>query len=174
MLSSDMFIKLFLCRYISQAFKHEIDELPRGTVAGHISLLPGLLVESKASTTTRASYQGFLRWKKWALSSGILEKDCLPAKALRMALYLVCLVQQNTSPSSIVQTFYSMKWAHSIIGGDSPTDSVLVKNILEGAKRFWDHTLYSQRIICSCLIAYAGFLRASELLNPQEPPVTRK
>jgi hypothetical protein len=33
------------------------------------------------------------------------------------------------------KTFYSLQWAHNLIGQPSPTDTYLVKNVLEGAKR---------------------------------------
>jgi len=59
----------------------------------------------------------------------------IPAKAIRVALYLACLVKLNRSPSPIIQAFYSIKWAHSIFCVDSPTESFVVKTILEGAKR---------------------------------------
>jgi EAL domain-containing protein (putative c-di-GMP-specific phosphodiesterase class I) len=35
----------------------------------------------------------------------------------------------------INQAFYSIRWAHSIVSVISPTESFLVKNSLEGAKR---------------------------------------
>ncbi|XP_021353759.1 uncharacterized protein LOC110450524 [Mizuhopecten yessoensis] len=182
----------FLCPngdgFIPEVFKREIAELP-GALAGYVNLLPQLLVESKASSTTRAYYQGFLRWKTWASNKGISEAECFPAKAIHAALYLACLVQHNSTSSPVTQVFYSLKWAHSIIGRDSPTDTLLVRNIIEGAKRrlsaarnrkdpitpellesmysanYSENDLFSQRIICCCLIAYAGFLRVSELLN---------
>ena len=71
----------------------------------------------------------------------------------------------------------------------SPTESFLVKNVLEGAKRrlavptkkkepitpelllkmydnvYSDNTVFNQRTICACLLAYTAFLRVSELLN---------
>ena len=77
-----------------------------------------------------------------------------------------------------------------MIGCDiSPTDAVLVENVLEGPKRrlatstnkkdpvtlemlsnlyrklFSEGNLYYQRIICACLTAYAGILLVLELLN---------
>lgn len=106
-----------------------------------------------------------------------------------MALYLACLAQSSNSPSPVLQAFYSINWAHSIVGSVSPTEAVLVKNVLEGAKRSLSRpiqkkepitpellekmcdslskvfNLYNQRSICACLIAYAGFLRSSELLS---------
>jgi len=44
-------------------------------------------------------------------------------------------VQQSSSPSPINQTIHSIRWAHNIASMTSPTDSDLVKHILEGAKR---------------------------------------
>jgi hypothetical protein len=35
----------------------------------------------------------------------------------------------------VIQVFYSIRWAHYVISVISPTESFLVKNILEGAKR---------------------------------------
>jgi integrase len=89
----------------------------------------------------------------------------------------------------VIQAFYSIRWAHYVISVISPTESFLVKNILEGAKRrlcvptvkkdpvtpellpkmydslFSANNVYNQRTICACLLAYAGFMRISELLN---------
>ncbi|CAG2245751.1 unnamed protein product [Mytilus edulis] len=126
--------------------------------------------------------------RKWALWNGISSEFILPAKPIHVVLYLACLVQQNHSPS-INQAFYSMRWAHKITRDISSTDSDLVKNILEGAKRrlsvpvkkkepttpdmlsnmfdkfYCEDNLYNQRSICACLLSYSGFLRVSELLN---------
>lgn len=123
------------------------------------------------------------------MRKGLKEVQCFPARAIHVALYLASLVQNSSTPSVVIQAFYSKKWAHSVIGSDSPTDSLLVKNILEGAKRllsttknrkdpitpelldsvycanYKDNDLFSQRTICCCLLAYAGFLRVSELLQ---------
>ena len=88
----------------------------------------------------------------------------------------------------MIQAFYSIRWAHYVISVISPTESVVVKSILEGAKtrlcvptvkkepvtellqKMYDSLLsaknvYNQRTMCACLLAYAGFMRISELLN---------
>ncbi|CAG2242226.1 unnamed protein product [Mytilus edulis] len=116
------------------AFQSDLLELP-DTLIEKIHLLPDLLTESKSNNTVQNYYYGFLRWKKWALSNGISSEFILPAKPIHVAIYLACLVQQNRTPSPINQAFYSIRWAHKIISVISPTDSDLVKNILEGAKR---------------------------------------
>ncbi|XP_076112437.1 uncharacterized protein LOC143080469 [Mytilus galloprovincialis] len=171
-----------------QAFQSDLLELP-DTLIEKIHLLPDLLTESKSNNTVQNYYYGFLRWKKWALSNGISSECILPAKPIHVAIYLACLVQQNRTPSPINQAFYSIRWAHKIISVISPTDSDLVKNILEGAKRrlsvpikkkepitpdmlsqmfdrlYCENNLYNQRTISACLLSYSGFLRVSELLN---------
>ncbi|CAC5383937.1 unnamed protein product [Mytilus coruscus] len=149
-----------------------------------------LLSESRAVSTTKGYYHSFLRWKNWATLNGIENGDILPTKAFHVAIYLASLTQSSNTVSPVVQAFYSLKWIHSLIGSScSPTDSSLVINVLEGAKRslatptnkkepisvellhkmydamFSFGNLYNQRIICACFTAFAGFLRVSELLN---------
>ena len=88
-----------------------------------------------------------------------------------------------------MDAFYSIKWFHELFDFKSPTDSELVINVLEGAKRRLAkpvlkkepitnellsktfHSLYkpgyirNQRTICACLLGYCGFLRSEELLK---------
>lgn len=185
------FIHLFL-----QAFCSETQEVP-DSLMDTFTLLPDLLTEAKASSTTNTYYLSFLRWRKWALCNGINEPDILPAKPLFVALYLTSLVQSSKTPSPVIQAFYGLKWAHSMIGAkESPTDSVLVTNVLEGAKRRLsvrrtkkepitpellgkvydsldlDRNLYNQRLVSALLTAFAGFLRVSELLNIRRKDIT--
>ncbi|XP_071171146.1 uncharacterized protein, partial [Mytilus edulis] len=172
-----------------QAFAGELQNLPVSLLS-KVNLLPELLSESRAPSTTKGYYQSFLRWKKWAILNGIENCDILPAKAFHVAIYLASLTQSSNTASPVVQAFYSLKWIHSLIGSlCSPTDSSLVINVLEGAKRslatptnkkepisvellhkmydamFSFGNLYNQRIICACFTAFAGFLRVSEMLN---------
>lgn len=104
-----------------------------------------------------------------------------------MALHL-SLIQTANSSCPIITGFCSIKWFHSVHLA-SPTDSHLVINIVESAKRklykpvckkepvtpellekkfmhlFMGSNVKNLRIICACLIGYAGFLRSNELLN---------
>ena len=165
-----------------------MSELP-DTLADKMGLVADLISECKSSNTVKSYYRAFMRWKLWAISNGIPSNQCLPAKAIHVALYLACLVQQSVSPSPVVHAFYGIRWAHSVISVPSPTESDIVKNVLEGARRRLSHSvqkkdpitpellekmfdklfvegnLMNQRIICACLLSYAGFLRVSELLN---------
>ncbi|CAG2222178.1 unnamed protein product [Mytilus edulis] len=121
--------------FISEAFAGELQNLPVSLLS-KVNLLPELLSESRAASTTKGYYQSFLRWKKWAILNGIENCDILPAKAFHVAIYLASLTQSSNTVSPVVQAFYSLKWIHSLIGSlCSPTDSSLVINVLEGAKR---------------------------------------
>ena len=108
---------------------------------------------------------------------------------ISLSLYISSLVQEGASVSKIDQAVYSIAWAHQIAGLDSPCDSVLVKNIVEGARKQLskpiikkepitpeilhrlvsefghNNNLYDKRIVTMCLIGYAGFLRFSELAH---------
>ncbi|CAG2212068.1 unnamed protein product [Mytilus edulis] len=122
-------------RSTCDAFAGELQNLPVSLVS-KVNLLPELLSESRAASTTKGYYQSFLRWKKWAILNGIKNCDILPAKAFYVAIYLASLTQSSNTVSPVVQAFYSLKWIHSLIGSlCSPTDSSLVINVLEGAKR---------------------------------------
>jgi site-specific recombinase XerD len=107
----------------------------------------------------------------------------LPAKDIDFSLYLVSLIQSNKSSSTVDETFYSVKWAHELAG-------FVVKSVMEAAHRILGHSVskkepitsdilnqmvsryighnsntMNSRNVAMCLIAYAGFLRFSELSN---------
>lgn len=177
------YIRLFF-----QSYAHDIEQLP-DVLADKISLLPELLKESRATNTCLGYKRGFKRWRSWALSNGLESKDTLPARAFHVALYLASIVQSANTHSPITNAYYSIKWFHELFDFKSPTDSKLVHNILEAAKRklsrpvkkkepitsellskmyyaLYEHkNVKNQRTICACLLAFAGFLRSEELLK---------
>jgi integrase len=154
-----------------------------------VDLLPELLQKSRAETTCRKYENSFNRWRKWAFCNGLGRGDILPAKPLSVSLYLCSIIQSANSSSSQIAAFYSIKWYHDLHDLKSPTDSKMVQNVLEAGKRihakpinkkepvtgailtevykrlYEDNNAKNQRIICACLVAFAGFLRSSELLN---------
>lgn len=190
MLNVICFVHVFL-----QAFQIDVSLLP-SCQNDNVAVLMELLCESKADRTVKSYHAGFCRWKKWAASCGIDNVDILPAKPFYVAIYLSSLVQTCRTVSPITSAFYSLQWAHNLVGFPSPTDSVIVKNVHEGAKRrlavptnkkdpitpeileqfykstFQEDNLFSQRLICACLLAFSGFLRVSELLNIRRNDIT--
>lgn len=171
-----------------QTHREEIEALPE-VLADRVDLLPDILRHSRADSTGGKYENAFMRWKRWALSNGLRSSEILPAKALPVAIYLVSLIQTAKTPSPIISAFYGIKWMHNTCGCKSPTDCTIVVNVLEAAKRllskpvgkkepitvdillamykriYQDNNLKSQRIIVACLLAFAGFMRSSELLT---------
>lgn len=171
-----------------QSHQNEIDDLPE-VLADKVVLLPEILRRSRADNSCRKYELGFLRWKKWAEGNGVESRHILPAQVFPVALYLVSLIQTASTPSPVITAFYAIKWVHEICGMNSPTDSKIVSNVLESAKRILGKStvkkepisvdilmamfnrlyevknLKNQRIICACLLAFAGFMRSSELLK---------
>jgi hypothetical protein len=56
----------------------------------------------------------------WASINGISSVDILPAKLFFVAIYLSSLVQSCHTVSPVTQAFYSLQWAHNLIGQPSP------------------------------------------------------
>lgn len=178
----------FLLHLFIRSFGDDLEELP-DVLAEKVSLLPELLEGSRAKSTSDNYKRGFQRWAAWASSNGLHSKDILPAKAFHVAIYLSSLIQSANSPSSVFNAFYSVKWFHDLFDFKSLSDSKLLSNVLDAAKRKLSRpikkkepmtielltkiysSLYSegdvkhQRTICACLLAYAGFLRSAELLK---------
>ena len=106
-----------------------------------------------------------------------------------VALYLISLVQSESSYSSIQQASYSRSFFHNASGVSNPCKSAFLLAILEGCKRvaskpsklnrlpiLLEHlvalvirfatpsaSLGDIRGVCFCLLAHAGFLRFDEL-----------
>ena len=159
-----------------QCYSEEIDGLPE-VLAEKVSLIPELLTSARATSTTESYHSRFQRWRSWALCNSVEERDILLAKPFYFAIYLCSLVQTVNIPCPVIQAFYGVKIIHDLFDLKSPTQSTLVKNILEAAKRklsnpvvkkepvtiqmlsnmfdklFTWGCVKNQRTICACLIA---------------------
>ncbi|XP_068240109.1 uncharacterized protein [Palaemon carinicauda] len=181
----------FLCptgSFIPEIHKTKIDQLPE-VMAGKVHLLPNLLKKSRADSTSSKYHGAFVRFQKWVSCNGLGSGDALPAKSFIVAIYLASLIQSVNSPSPVIAAFYAIKWYHDINGLYSPTNSKLVENILEAAKRvlgkpvvkkepitvdiitslynrlYEYNNIKNQRTICAFLIGFSGFLRSREMLS---------
>ena len=171
-----------------QRYSSEIDGLP-DVLAEKVSSLPDVLKSTRAENTVNNYKRAFNRWKFWCLAHGLKDEETLPARAFHVALYLVSLVQTANTASPIINAYYALKWYHDMFEYDSPTDSRLVTNVLQAAKRklakpvnkkepmtvellqkmyghmYVEGNVMNQRFITICLLSYAGFFRSSEVLN---------
>ncbi|XP_052094370.1 integrase/recombinase xerD homolog isoform X2 [Mytilus californianus] len=149
--------------------------------------LPEFLLSSKAASTQKKYRYAFNSWCKWTSQYSFSP---LPASHLHISLYLIHLSETAKSVSKLNDAFYAIKWAHKLAGVADPSENNLVASVLEGAHRKIGHSVVKKepitphilknivckyanntcnlkdvRIACMCLLAYAGFLRFSELAN---------
>ena len=126
----------------------------------------------------------FNRWSKFITNKG---KSAIPANSMHVALYLTYLLNIGCSFHVISSAVYAIKWAHSILGYEDPTEHPFIKNIVEASKRnnkarvikkevvttkdlvllcdiYADSSsLLEVRDMCMILLSFAGFLRYEEL-----------
>ena len=188
-------LSIFLTHIFLQAYEKDIAILPE-ILRDKIRDIPELLSGSRASSTVKVYFRSFKKWSDWLKKNGLENDKVSSTKPLTVSIYLASLIQEGVSVNVLTSALYGIRWAHSVIGVTSPTESELVKNVFEAGKRklaiprtkkepisaellkkmynkfFHCGNVYNQRSICACLIAYAGFLRSSELLNIRCSDVT--
>lgn len=119
--------------WLFEVFERDLIQLP-SKLREKVYALPGIIQASRADSTIHKYCNSFLRFK-WAKEQGIEESELFPSKPLHVSIYLACLIQRANSPSPIVDAFYGIKWAHDLVGFNSPTKNQFVNNIMEGGKR---------------------------------------
>ena len=154
-----------------------------------LKTLPELVAASRTSNTIKAYIQAYSRYECWA--SDIEELSVYPANDLAITIYLLSLIQLGKSVSVLNQFVFATSWIHSVGGYENPTHSVMVRTVMDGAKRslsvpttrkepmtpkmlrlirksFIDSDgkmdLKSRRLIAFMVLAFAGFLRCEEAL----------
>ena len=147
--------------------------------------LPEVMAGSKAPSTVRMYESGFKRWKTWAACHEAVL--CLPARPYHVALYLLSVAQNVTSPSSIDSAMFSIAWAHNISALEDPCKSGFVKEVASSLKRkLSGHRTKKEvftvdllekfemlsrpkncinriRLLVVCLLSFACFLRFDEV-----------
>jgi hypothetical protein len=171
---------LYTIHVLLQDHQSDVQLLPL-PLFGNVDLLMDLLCVSEADSTFKVYYAGFMRWKK--LLQMVLT--CwIPRKSVSCCIYLSSLIQTSRTISPVT-TAYTER---ILFGKTSPTNSLIAKNVCDGAKRwlvtpiekkepittdmllklynsvFKENNLMLQRIMSSCLLAFAEFLRVSEVL----------
>ncbi|XP_072021496.1 integrase/recombinase xerD homolog [Amphiura filiformis] len=147
--------------------------------------LPALLMSAKATSTTKKYLASWKKWEAWASSNP--EVSTFPVSPFHFSLYISHLAA--TGPKSIaVSAAAAVSWAHGLAGIPSPTSNSMVKTALQGFKRlrstptvrkepitsdtlvklFSSHghsnaNLADLRVLFTCFVSYAGFLRFDDL-----------
>ena len=148
--------------------------------------LPATVLQSRAQSSTKKYMGGFRRWKAWAQEHKL---TAFPVEGRYLALYLQHIGEHVESKAAAEEAVNSLAWAHSLAGLPPPSHHPLVQATLEGLKRtlakpvakkspmtaeiltvivkdtMSKPTLSNVRLATACLLAYAGFLRADELIS---------
>ena len=147
------------------------------------------LVLSAKCEQTKLKYASY--WKKferWATINGLPTK--LPVSPYYVGLFLTHIAKFCKSKSSLEAYYYGIKWAHDVCGAEDPTKDSFTRLVLEGAKRKLNpisskkeyftpdiltkicsryaatqSSLRELRFSAMCVLAFAGFLRISEVLS---------
>ena len=94
--------------------------------------LPSFLVESRAANTVKSYTGGYRKWNDWAKRYDVTP---LPGNPVTLALYFLSLIQSEQTLAVIENSFYGIKFIHKTLLKDDPTEHLLVKEMLEVAKR---------------------------------------
>ena len=148
--------------------------------------LPGYIVHCREDNTVKTYKNAFNTWSKWCTKFCVTE---MPAQPLTIALFILNLIQLDSSFPKIESVFYAIKFYHKLLGYNDPCNT-LTKNMLEAAKRICQHqvskkkpisvqhlillyekliknnvNLSKMRIMNICLLGFCGFLRYQEISN---------
>ena len=148
--------------------------------------LPDTLLRSRACSSAKKYVGAFKRWKSWATSHHLTS---FPAQTHYVALYLQHLAEQTNSKSAAEEAVNALAWVHGLAGINSPANSPIVQETLQGLKRTLakpvrkkrpitkemigkivadanSHpSLTNIRLATACLLAFSGFLRFDELIH---------
>ena len=182
-----MYINFFSATEIShQGVWVALEELEDPELIRLANMLPNMVLQSQAQSSTKKYLGGFRRWRAWAQQHDL---STFPAEGHHVALYLQHIRDRVQSKGAVEEAVHALFWAHSLAGLESPGLNPLVEAILEGLKRMLakpvvkkapvmgkilkaivddaarNPTLSNICLASACLLAYAGFLRADELIK---------
>lgn len=145
------------------------------------------VMKSRADSTVRKYVGAFRRWCKWA--SDKEEITAFPVKAQQFVLYLEDIGSRSDSSAAVEEAVNSISWVQQIAGCEAISESQMVKVVVAGLKRILakpkvkkepitpqmlrqmmestssPRTLTESRLMAICLLAFAGFLRVSEVMG---------
>ena len=93
--------------------------------------LPGVVLASRAPSTSAEYTASYNRWKSWARSHSLIA---FLASPFEFALYLRFSMIDAKTVSPLESAVHSIAWMHQLGGEPSPSDHPLVKNVLAGAQ----------------------------------------
>jgi len=83
------------------------------------SFLPAVLEQDRATSTAATSLRAYKSWKTWAKQH---NAPYLPADSVVFTLYIVSLIQQSRSVSSVNTAVQGVSWVHKKSGYQEPSE----------------------------------------------------
>lgn len=150
--------------------------------------LPSFVLSSRATSTNVKYKNAWLSWRRWEKFH--VGKNTFPVSPFLLCLYLRDKVEHCNTSSPIMNALYGIRWAHQLSGVPSPSDSVMVKQVVEACKRIVGRpvkgkdpldlnvitrvcekfhsvgcSLSNLRICFIFVMAFAGLLRCDEIIH---------
>ena len=94
--------------------------------------LPLLVERGRAKSTVGKYNAGWRGWLKWGMKNSVSTR---PAHPFFVALYLTHTFLTKRKKGSVTVAMYGIRWAHHVVGLNSPTDNNLVQLTYEGCLR---------------------------------------
>ena len=95
--------------------------------------LPALIHARWADSTTEKYARAWSKWEMWCRRYS--ESQCPPVTLFYIALYINDMVIDCCKFGALDAAASGIRWGHLTVGLSNPMDNILVKTILEGAKR---------------------------------------
>ena len=109
------------------SFLVPVDGLQHPVLLQLAKVLPSVLLQDKAPKTVNSYLCAFGAWKCWA-------EQCRVSPTSG-ALYLVKLIQENKSVSTINSAVYGVSWVQKKVGQPQVTENPFVTQVVEAARR---------------------------------------
>ena len=114
------------------SFLVPVDGLQHPALLQLAKVLPSVLLQDKAPKTVNSYLRAFGAWKCWAEQCRV---SVLPVEPVVFSLYLVKLIQENKSVSTINSAVYGVSWVQKKVGQPQVSENPFVTQVVEAARR---------------------------------------
>ena len=114
------------------SFLVPVDGLQHPALLQLAKVLPSVLPQDKAPKTVNSYLHAFGAWKCWAEQCRV---SVLPVEPVVFSLYLVKLIQENKSVSTINSAVYGVSWVQKKVGQPQVTENPFVTQVVKAARR---------------------------------------
>ena len=117
---------------LDMSFLVPVDGLQHPVLHRLAKVLPSVLIQDKTPKTVKSYFCAFGVWKCWAEQCRV---SVLPVEQVVFFLYLVKLIQENKSVSTINSALYGVSWAQKKVGQAQITENPFVTQVMDAGCR---------------------------------------